>query len=147
MTNDKAKTQLSDIINIARDGQLGYQRAADNMDNAEIKTIFNRLSQQRASFIEELKHDARDLGLDMDERSTVQGFFHRNWMDLKANFASKEDEVIIEEAQTGEQTALKTYNEAINSHDLPSYIEEKVEKQRSLIEGAITQLEEFKASV
>lgn len=136
------KEAIQNVINICHDGAKGYERAADEINNEEFKTIFNRLAQQRKLFIEELKNDVRDQGITLDDSGTVKGYFHRNWLDIKATFSKKENHQIIEEAKFGEQEAVKVYDEAINA-EVPEYIKEKLKQQRHLIAGSITQLTEF----
>ncbi|MBL3655468.1 ferritin-like domain-containing protein [Fulvivirga sediminis] len=136
------KKAIQDVVDICHDGMKGYEKAASEIHNEEFKTIFNRLAQQRKLFIEELKADVRDQGIDIDDSGTVKGYFHRNWLDVKSSFTNKEDKEIIEEAKFGEKEAVKVYNEALNA-DVPKYIKEKLEMQRKLIAGSIEQLNEF----
>ncbi|MTI20165.1 PA2169 family four-helix-bundle protein [Fulvivirga sp. RKSG066] len=147
MDNKEIKDRLQDILDLCQDGALGYTQAAKETADSEIKTIFNRLSQQRKLFIEELKEDARDLGVEPKAEGTISGFFHRNWMDVKSNFQSKESEAVIEEAQRGEKAALEVYNDVIQKETMPGFINEKLKQQRGMIEGAIEQLKEFKMAV
>ncbi|UII24115.1 ferritin-like domain-containing protein [Fulvivirga ligni] len=136
------KQAIQNVINICHDGAKGYERAAEEINNEEFKTIFNRLAQQRKLFIEELKNDVRDQGITLEDSGTVKGYFHRNWLDIKSTFSKKEDHQIIEEAKYGEQEAVKVYDEALNA-DVPEYIKEKLKQQRHLIAGSIDQLTEF----
>ncbi|UII32087.1 PA2169 family four-helix-bundle protein [Fulvivirga ulvae] len=133
---------IKEVLNICHDGVKGYERAAEDVENEEFRTIFHRLAQQRKLFIEELKNDMRDRGADLEDSGTVKGYFHRNWLDIKATFSGKEDSAVISEARTGEKEALDVYDEALNS-DVPQYIKDRLQKQRRLIAGAIVQLNEF----
>ena len=137
------KKALQNVINICQDGVKGYKKAAEDVENAELKTIFNRLAQQRKLFEEELKNDVRDLGFELEEDGNVKGFFHRTWIDLRSTFTSNETEAVIKEAKEGEEGALEVYNEAIST-ELPAYIKERLEKQRDFISGCLVQLDEFK---
>ncbi len=142
------KTQqeaLQEVLDICKDGAKGYERAASDVSDSELRTIFNRLAQQRKLFIEELKSDGRDLGLSLDESASTEGFFHRKWIDIKSKFSSHEIKDIIEESKFGEEAAVKTYSDALQS-DLPAYIKDRLENQRHLIAGCITQLNEFESS-
>lgn len=136
------KKAIKKVLDICHDGVEGYNHAAEDVKNQEFKTIFHRLAQQRKLFIEELKNDMRDQGAELEDSGTVKGFFHRNWLDMKATFAEKDDAAVIEEAKTGEREALKVYDEALSA-DVPLYIKERLQEQRKLIAGAIQQLNEF----
>ena len=90
----KVKENLEHIIEICEDGSKGYETAANNVDNIELKTIFNRLSQQRKLFVEELKNEARIQGMDLSDSGSVKGFFHRTWLSTKATFSFNNEESI-----------------------------------------------------
>ncbi len=136
------KELLERITSICQDSHKGYKLAADNMEDDNLKTIFNRLAQQRLLFIEELKDDARTLGLSLDDDSSVKGYFHRVWIDVKDFFSINEDQAVIEEAIRGENEAKETYEEVLKE-DLPAFIKIRLEKQNLLIDGALTNLKEF----
>lgn len=147
MNKDKVKSELKEILDIVEDGSKGYRHTAEKMENSELKTIFNRLSQQRKLFREELENDARDLGLDMDPAGTTAGYFHRIWIDIRSSVSSKEDEVLIEEAMRGEEKALKIYDSILRHDELPEYIQDRLGEQRKMIQGSLYQLEEFESSM
>lgn len=133
---------IKNVLDICHDGVKGYERAAEEIGNDEFRTIFHRLAQQRKLFIEELKNDMRDRGAQLEDTGTVKGYFHRNWLDIKGTFSSKEDAAVIKEARTGEKEALDVYDKTLNS-EVPAYIKDRLQKQRRLIAGAIVQLNEF----
>ena len=140
------KHNLKHVLDVCHDGSYGYEHAADRLDNPEISTIFRRLSQQRKLFAEELKNDARDLGLEFhDSDGTFKGFFHRNWLDVKSKIFKGDINNIVDTAKKGEHKAVDAYDDAINDDNMPEYIKDKLKQQRVLIQGAIRQLEAFKA--
>lgn len=139
----KPENRVNDVIEICRDGADGYHRAAEKVDNPEIKTIFNRLSQQRKGFVEELVNESRKLGYEPSETGTVKGFFHRNWLDLKGSVSGHSIEAVVKTARTGEKEAIETYNEALDDKEIPTFLREKLREQHDLIQGALTQLGEF----
>ena len=142
-TEEKA---IKAVLDICQDSIKGYERAAEEIDNAEYRTIFHRLAQQRRLFVEELKNDVRDKGLSFDEGGSIKGFFHRNWLDLKSSLSSKEGTAIMEEARRGEKEALEVYDEALHS-EVSAYIKDRLKKQRQMIAGAIVQLNEFESEL
>lgn len=145
MNNKSVKNNLKNVLDICRDGAEGYIHAAERLENDEISTIFRRLSQQRKLFAEELKNDARDLGLELDDSGTVKGFLHRNWLDLKSKVTKDDIIAVVDTAKTGEHKAVDTYDEAINDESMPGYIKDKLMEQRKMIQGTIGQLDSFKS--
>lgn len=139
-----SKMQLA--LDTCIDGHLGYATAAKNLEDSELKTLFNRLSQQRKLFAEELKADARDFGLDLKSDGTITGFFHRNWIEVKNFFSSSENEVVIESAINGEKEAAARYEELI-SYKLPGVLNTRLEKQMELIKASIHILNDINVTV
>lgn len=138
------KENLENIIEICEDGRKGYESAASHVDNIELKTIFNRLSQQRKLFIEELKNEARILGIGLSETSSLKGFFHRTWLSTKATFSFNNEESVIESSLTGEEKAVEVYKENLN-YEIPQNLKTMLEEQMRMIKGSIHQLNQFKS--
>src|SRR3546814_13829405 len=64
-------------------------------------------------------------------RSSVAGDLHRRWVDVKSMFTGKDEEAVVNEAERGEDHALKAYKEAmekISKHNLVG-IRDLVERQ------------------
>lgn len=145
-TKNKLKNNLKEVIEVCVDSSKGYEKAAEYIGNEDMKTIFNRLAQQRKLFIEELNTDAiKDLGIEFDTSAPVSGYFHDNWVESESKLKDRDDTEIMKEAVSGEENSLKVYNEAIQSVGMPDYISEKLKDQRSLIEGTKKQLHNLKA--
>ena len=140
----KVKENLEHIIEICEDGSKGYETAANNVDYIELKTIFNRLSQQRKLFVEELKNEARIQGMDLSDSGSVKGFFHRTWLSTKATFSFNNEESVIESSLTGEEKAVEVYEENL-TYEIPQNIRTMLEEQMQMIKGSIHQLNQFKS--
>ena len=72
-----------------------------------------------------------ELGGDPETSTSVSGDLHRRWVDVKAMFTGKDEEAVLNEAERGEDHALKAYKEAlekINKHNLVG-IRDLVERQ------------------
>jgi len=147
MDQKRLKNDLQKIIEICKDGVKGYETAAENIRNDEMKTLFLRLSQQRKAFIEDLKNEALKLGIEPEESASVQGFFHRSWIATKAVFSNNSNEKVIEESMTGEKAALETYDEVLGAPEIPRYLKELLVEQQRLIKVAIQQLSGLKTEV
>jgi len=147
MENKKIISNLEDIVNLIEDSARGYRHLAGHLENSELQTIMNRLSQQRKLFRENLENDARDMGGAISTDGTYKGYFHRTWMDIKSTVSSTEDETRIEEAIRGEKHLIEAYDKVLRTEKLPEYIIERMEEQRKLIKGAVTQLKEFERSM
>ncbi|NJO03917.1 MAG: PA2169 family four-helix-bundle protein [Bacteroidia bacterium] len=145
MNNDIKKTEatLKRILDICHDGAVGYEQAANYMEDKTLKTTFLRLSQQRRFFIEDLRQDARDLGIDPDASGTHAGYFHRLWINIRSAFSSRSLRDIIQESERGEENAIETYDEVLKHPEVPLYIKEKLNRQKDLIRQVAIQLSEL----
>jgi uncharacterized protein (TIGR02284 family) len=81
---------INDLIETLKDGQEGFRQAAEAVEDAELKTLFNECSLQRARFAGELQSEAVTLGENKPEDSgSAAGALHRSWINLKAAIAKR----------------------------------------------------------
>ena len=144
MRNEKILKELKVIVDICQDGAEGYDKAANEIENSELKTVFNRLSQQRRRFAEELRNDSKELGAMPDAEGTLPGYFHQRWIDVKSKLTDRDDDDLIEEAKNGEKAAITAYDQILEAGDIPDFIQKKLADQKKMIEGAYKQLQDFK---
>jgi len=133
MDNDKTLSVLEDLIETCKDGQKGYQDAAEHVKRADLKTYFNEQSLVRAKFAEELRSELSRLGKpDKKPSGSVAGAMHRAWIDTKVAFGGG-DKTILESVEAGEDRAKEAYQKAL-SEPLPSDIAAIVRKQASSVQ-------------
>jgi uncharacterized protein (TIGR02284 family) len=140
MDQKNLKGDLQDIVDVCNDGVEGYEKAAEEIGDESIKTLFLRLSQQRKGFKEEINNEALRLGIELDGSGSAKGFFHRTWLSAKSSLSSNTKEKVIEEAMDGEKKALEVYAAVQADPDLPGYIHDILKEQEHLIKVAIHQL-------
>src|ERR1700719_4395176 len=130
MTNDMNdfRSTLNDLIETSKDGQEGFQTSAEKLKDPEIRTIFLKLSRQRAGFAGELQSEVTRLGGEPARSGTTAGAIHRGWIGLKTALTGDSDHAILEEAERGEDAAVKNYRDAIGK-DLPSDLKSIVSRQ------------------
>lgn len=106
---------LKDLIQTCEDGEYGFKVAADDAKDPELRTLFQRYSEQRAGFARELRALVRQLGGDADDSGSVSGKLHRGWINLKAAISSNEPHAVLAECERGEDVAVKAYRDALDS--------------------------------
>ena len=112
--NPKSISTLNNLIQALMDGQKGYQQAADEAQDANLKTLFGEYSAQRAKFAGELQSEAGRLGGGKPESSgSVTSAVHRTWINLKSALTSQDRHGILAECERGEDSAVKSYREAL----------------------------------
>ena len=122
---------LHHLIEVCKDGELGYRTAAEHVAAPALKALFADLASQRRQFAEELTPHLRRLGGSPDEGSSAAAL-HRGWMLMKEWLPGAHDHKFIAETERGEHFALDVYEEALNGM-LPPTVTPVVEAQRDAI--------------
>lgn len=115
MQNEKSIEVLNSLIIINNDRIEGYETASDASEESDLKTLFSQFieSSQKCRF--ELINQVNSLGGEVAEGTTISGKFFRAWMDVKAALSGKDRKAILNSCEFGEDSAQKTYNQAINN--------------------------------
>ncbi|HTE05657.1 MAG TPA: PA2169 family four-helix-bundle protein [Planctomycetota bacterium] len=112
-TNDDAIKCLNDLIETCRDGQRGFESAAEAVKEPRYKDLFRRNSLQRARFVTELQGEVSRLGGKAESEGTTAGALHRGWINLKTALSSRDEKAVLAECERGEDHAVKVYGEAV----------------------------------
>lgn len=133
-TQDFIKT-LDGLVETCKDGEQGFREAAEGVQRSDLKTVFNEYSRQRSQFANELQIQVARIGGDPPRSGSVGGSLHRGWINLKSAITGKDDNAILEEAERGEDAAVKSYQGAL-ADELPSDLRSIVEDQyRQVLEA------------
>lgn len=135
MEKDKIVENLNNLIQSNRDAEEGFKTAADGVDDAQITTLFQELSSQRAHFTRELQDVVRQYGGEPEEDGSLTGSLHRGWMNIKAAVTGNDKTAILNEAERSEDFAKEAYEEAMKN-DLPPNVSEVVNRQYHLVKAA-----------
>ncbi len=122
ITQTTPQSTLKTLIQTLHDGQEGFRHAAENVQDPNLKAVFNRFSLQRSKLAGELQSEALALGVQdpQKEGTTFAGKLHRGWFDLKSAFISNDQYAILSEAERGEDVAVKAYQDALEQTNLPA---------------------------
>jgi uncharacterized protein (TIGR02284 family) len=134
--NKKSIGVINDLIQINNDRIVGYEKAIDELkdEDADLKTLFHRYTQDSKQFVTELTHEVTRLGGEPSDSTTNSGKVYRVWMDLKAAITGKDRKTILDNCEFGEDAAQKAYDMALNSDaDLEAPLRELVIKQKAAL--------------
>lgn len=126
-TKDVVKT-LNDLIETCKDGQEGFKTCAEDIKDVQLKALFVKHSQECAAAALELQTEVRALGGDPETTTSVAADLHRRWVDVKSVFTGKDEEAVLNEAERGQDVALKSYKKALNE-PLPANVHAIVTRQ------------------
>lgn len=113
---------LNDLIQTCRDGESGFQTAADHVKDSSLQVFFSNCSVQRAQFASELESEVRQLGGTPAKSGSVSAAFHRGWMNIKSIVTGGSDEAIIAECERGEDAALENYQDVLKQNLPPNVL-------------------------
>lgn len=128
MTREEVISTLNNLIETSRDGQNGFQSAAEGITDPSLKASFLQYAQQRGQFVSELQSEVRALGDDPQTTGSIAGALHRGWINIKSAVTGKDEHSILEECERGEDSAKKNYLEALKEN-LPTNILNVVDRQ------------------
>jgi uncharacterized protein (TIGR02284 family) len=134
-SNEEVISTLNNLIETSRDGQNGFQTAAEGVKNHDLKSLFYSYSQERARFVGELQDEVRRLGGDPETTGSVAATLHRGWIDIKSAVTGGDEGSIISECERGEDSALANYSAALEV-DLPAHIRSIIERQYVQVKDA-----------
>jgi len=129
--NDQTKdvvSTLNDLIETCKDGQEGFKTCAEDIKNPELKALFLKHSEECREAAAELQNEVRTLGGDPETSTSVSGDLHRRWVDVKSIFTGKDEEAVLNEAERGEDVAIKAYKKALEK-PLPANVHAIIERQ------------------
>jgi uncharacterized protein (TIGR02284 family) len=113
---------LNDLIQTCRDGENGFQTAADHVKDPSLKELFSEYSVQRAQFASELESEVRQLGGTPSRMGSVSAAFHRGWIDIKSIVTGGSDQAIIAECERGEEAAIENYQRVLKQNLPPNVL-------------------------
>ncbi|MDQ3798741.1 MAG: PA2169 family four-helix-bundle protein [Acidobacteriota bacterium] len=135
MANESVISTLNNLIETCKDGQEGFQQAAEGVQDSSLKTLFYEYSQQRAQFVGELQGLVRELGGDAETSSSIAGALHRGWINIKSAVTGRDDAAILNECERGEDVAKNAYKDALAA-DLPTNVSSVIQRQATGVQQA-----------
>jgi|ERR1051326_2563745 uncharacterized protein (TIGR02284 family) len=141
-------TALNDLIEINNDRIEGYNTAAKEVEDTDLKDLFQNLSSDSRKFKDELrplliKHDGKNI----EHGTTTSGKMYRVWMDIKSALTGKDRKAILSSCEFGEDSALETYDKVLKDNELPSDVRNIVEKQRAQLKVSHDKIKSLRDSV
>ena len=121
---------LKTVVQVLNDGARGYTDFAEHAKDPSTKSFFMSEANTRGEFAREVCSAA---GISEDVGGTAAGSVHRVWGDLKQNLGAG-DHQLWDNAGQGEDAALKAYQAALGSSEVPSTVRQILVKQQAHIE-------------
>jgi uncharacterized protein (TIGR02284 family) len=136
---------LNGLIETCKDGENGFRKAAADVKEASLQSLFFKYSTQRASYAGELQQLVSGLGEKPAASEHLSAKLHRGWIGLKESVVGDKDRAIIFEAEAGEDAAMKNYTEALKQ-PLPPDVQAVVQRQFAGVQEAHGMIRDLKHS-
>lgn len=141
---NQTTTVVNHMIEVLNERILGYRKAGDNVNDTEARSVFTEYSMQAERFADELipftdKFSKDDLG------TRAHGDAFRFWMDMKSAITNGSKNAMIEASKTGEDAAIRNYEEALENKELSSEIRGILSRQLSEIKTAKSRIDSMKS--
>lgn len=128
ITSDEVLSILDDLLENSRDGEYGFRACADEVEDTQVKQVFENRAVQCAAAAEELATLIRALGGKADQGGSVSGALHRGWVHVKGTLGADSALSMLEECERGEDSAVARYRKALKN-DLPADVLAVVQRQ------------------
>jgi uncharacterized protein (TIGR02284 family) len=125
MTNDKTVDALNRLVEINNDRIEGYETAAKETEEQDLKNLFGQFAQDSHDCRQELANEITSLAGTPTDGTKNTGKLFRAWMDVKAALTGKDREAILNSCEYGEDNALETYENVLKNdreHLTPNHI-------------------------
>jgi uncharacterized protein (TIGR02284 family) len=140
MDHNSVVDVLVELINTNRDGEKGYQDAAEHAQAADLKSFFRQQASERTRFASQLASELARLGEPMTKKESghVGATLRRGWIDVKQSLGGG-DHSLLESVEQGEDAAQESYQKALQSA-LPDSVLMIVREQSRAIGAAHDQV-------
>lgn len=136
---DEVSSTLNQLIQTCKDGEKGFEAAAQAVSDPNLQHLFESYSQQRSEFAAELELEVQRMAQEPAEEGHLAATLHRGWMDLKAAVSGRDEGAVIAECERGEDLAVKAYQKALGAA-LPNDLRAVVERQFIKVQEAHDQV-------
>ncbi|MDB5581207.1 MAG: hypothetical protein JWR80_6383 [Bradyrhizobium sp.] len=120
---------LNELIKISIDGEMGFQKAATEVRNEEVRRALLDSGRHCGRGAERLKQRVIELGGTPVESGSLPSVLHRGWISMKAAVTGHADLSILAACETGEEMALKAFFSALEDVGLTPPVRRLIEEQ------------------
>jgi len=131
-SNQKVVDALNNLVQINNDRIEGYERAAKETEDTDLKDLFNQMASKSHMMKSQLSSEVVKRSGKPTESTTTSGKAFRVWMDFKAALTGKNRKAILSSCEFGEDAAQDTYEDALkDGTELPTEIVDMISNQKS----------------
>lgn len=137
MNTSKTIEAFNSLIVINNDRIEGYKTASETIEDDDLQSFFNDLSDTSVECRKELIEEVERLGGTPDKGTRTAGKFFRAWMEIKALLSGNDKRAILNSCEYGEDAALETYKNVLiqEVYEINSYEQNLLNKHYALLKS------------
>jgi uncharacterized protein (TIGR02284 family) len=125
MDKEKSIALLNNLIEINNDRIAGYETAAEETQEADLKALFSQFIKTSKKFKEELVTEVQKLGGTPTRETKTEGKVFRAWMGFKTALTAHHSRSILNSCEIGEDVVVNAYNNALSNHGKDLSVEQQ----------------------
>ena len=147
-SQEAAVKLLNGLIETTLDSAHGYEEAAENAREGQLKTLFSERSRRRQELARELQQEVRTFGGEPERDQSVLGRAHNKFVDLKnALLGGHNEKAVIDEVERGEDVIKGKFEKALRDEDLPANARQVVSRAYESIRADHDEISRLKRSL
>ncbi len=146
--NDEIIPVVKRLISVCHDGEQFFRQTANLTTNPRLKALLEEYADQRRAFFSELQNEAVAFGeTDRIESGSIAGAIRCGWSKLSSMVSAPDDEAILSECESAEDSADQAYKAAVEHAGLPEDLRDVIARQYAEVTSALQNLRELRHSV
>jgi len=138
---------LNSLIETTLDSAHGYEEAAENAREGQLKTMFAERSRRRMDLARQLQQEVRTFGGEPEDSQSMLGKAHNKFVDLKNALTGGDEKAVINEVERGEDVIKAKFQKAMNNDDLPANARQVVSRAYESIRADHDEISQIKHSM
>lgn len=116
MNKEKSIAALNTLIEIHNDRIEGYETAAKETIEQDLKKLFSQFSLSSKKCRQELVFEVHKLGGKPTAGLKTTGKIYRVWMDVKTALVGKDRQAILNSCEYAEDISVEAYNKTLKNY-------------------------------
>lgn len=146
LSSNQILDKMQYILGTLKDGQNGYQEAAENATNPQLKALLLELGQGRAQMASQIEQHITQLGGTPRQGGSAGAALHRTWINIKDALTGRDDQAVISECERGDKAAVDNYEDVLKE-DLPSDVKNVIQEQYQQVVAGRERMTQLKNSM
>jgi uncharacterized protein (TIGR02284 family) len=110
---------INELIAVCNDGQQFYQRAATQVANNDLKSLFREMATIRAEIADDLSKTVEAEGGSPEKGGSLVGTMRTVYAEVKSQISDDPNYQYVSELEASEEIALRTFRDDIRKIDSP----------------------------